>query len=251
MSDNTSASTPSREQLIPALYEAAELEHNLMCTYLYAAFSLKDGRRGLSSARSRGGKALAPGDPRCRDRRDGASRRRLEHHVGARRRAALRPRQLPDRSGLPAGGHRREARAVQRRSAAALHLTSNGRIGLDASRTAKAFEMRDVQASARAAKAALTPMGVDYETVGVFYTKLGAGSARAVGRLGEAMPSAATHASALRAGVDLDGVKPVHLPQDGAKRRSMPSSRRARAPARIPDSHFCRFRHIRDGTRRR
>jgi hypothetical protein len=29
--------------LIHTLYEAAELEHNLMCTYLYAAFSLKDG----------------------------------------------------------------------------------------------------------------------------------------------------------------------------------------------------------------
>ncbi|SFS17747.1 Uncharacterized Fe-S cluster protein YjdI [Dyella sp. OK004] len=32
---------PSREQLLHALYEAAELEHCLMCTYLYAAFSLK------------------------------------------------------------------------------------------------------------------------------------------------------------------------------------------------------------------
>lgn len=32
----------SREEILHALYEAAELEHNLMCTYLYAAFSLKD-----------------------------------------------------------------------------------------------------------------------------------------------------------------------------------------------------------------
>src|SRR5258708_7769906 len=31
----------SREQLLFGLCEAAELEHNLMCTYLYAAFSLK------------------------------------------------------------------------------------------------------------------------------------------------------------------------------------------------------------------
>ena len=39
----------SREGLIHALYEAAELEHNLMCTYLYAAFSLKtDEADGLS-----------------------------------------------------------------------------------------------------------------------------------------------------------------------------------------------------------
>src|SRR4051812_39444486 len=35
--------TPSREQLLHSFYEAAELEHCLMCTYLYAAFSLKSG----------------------------------------------------------------------------------------------------------------------------------------------------------------------------------------------------------------
>ena len=35
-----------REASCNALYEAAELEHNLMCTYLYAAFSLKDGEAG-------------------------------------------------------------------------------------------------------------------------------------------------------------------------------------------------------------
>ena len=32
---------PSREQLIYWLHEAAEIEHHLMCCYLYAAFSLK------------------------------------------------------------------------------------------------------------------------------------------------------------------------------------------------------------------
>lgn len=37
-----SPSIPSREQLLFNLYEAAELEHNLMCTYLYAVFSLRD-----------------------------------------------------------------------------------------------------------------------------------------------------------------------------------------------------------------
>jgi CDGSH-type Zn-finger protein/uncharacterized Fe-S cluster protein YjdI len=41
---------PAREQLLHTLYEAAELEHNLMCTYLYAAFSLKRGvEEGLSA----------------------------------------------------------------------------------------------------------------------------------------------------------------------------------------------------------
>jgi CDGSH-type Zn-finger protein/uncharacterized Fe-S cluster protein YjdI len=36
-----SDAAPTREQLLHWLYEAAELEHCLMCTYLYAAFSLK------------------------------------------------------------------------------------------------------------------------------------------------------------------------------------------------------------------
>jgi CDGSH-type Zn-finger protein/uncharacterized Fe-S cluster protein YjdI len=41
---------PTREELLHLLYEAAELEHTLMCTYLYAAFSLRDGEaEGLSS----------------------------------------------------------------------------------------------------------------------------------------------------------------------------------------------------------
>ena len=48
MADGIAANGPSREQLIHALYEAAELEHNLMCTYLYAAFSLKSEGEGLS-----------------------------------------------------------------------------------------------------------------------------------------------------------------------------------------------------------
>lgn len=44
---------PSREQLVHELYEAAELEHTLMCTYLYAAFSLKRGdKEALSPTES-------------------------------------------------------------------------------------------------------------------------------------------------------------------------------------------------------
>lgn len=46
---NPIVSATSREQVVHALYEAAELEHCLMCTYLYAAFSLKtDEADGLS-----------------------------------------------------------------------------------------------------------------------------------------------------------------------------------------------------------
>jgi CDGSH-type Zn-finger protein/uncharacterized Fe-S cluster protein YjdI len=40
----------SREGLLYQLVEAAELEHNLMCCYFYAAWSIKDARDGLSAA---------------------------------------------------------------------------------------------------------------------------------------------------------------------------------------------------------
>ena len=49
MDDVVNLPVVTRERALHALYEAAELEHNLMCTYLYAAFSLKDGEAdGLS-----------------------------------------------------------------------------------------------------------------------------------------------------------------------------------------------------------
>ena len=41
---------PTRERLFYSLCEAAELEHTLMCTYLYAAFSMKCGEaEGLTA----------------------------------------------------------------------------------------------------------------------------------------------------------------------------------------------------------
>lgn len=50
MAANLDVSPPTREQLVHLLYEAAELEHTLMCTYLYAGFSLRDGEaEGLSA----------------------------------------------------------------------------------------------------------------------------------------------------------------------------------------------------------
>ena len=56
-----------REHVIGALYEAAELEHNLMCTYLYAAFSLKDGvAEGLTAEEAAAVSSERPAARRCR-----------------------------------------------------------------------------------------------------------------------------------------------------------------------------------------
>src|ERR1700710_876438 len=46
----------SREQLLHLLAEAAEIEHTLMCSYLYAAFSLK--RAGEPGVSEEQGEAL-------------------------------------------------------------------------------------------------------------------------------------------------------------------------------------------------
>jgi hypothetical protein len=44
----------SREQLLYLLAEAAEIEHNLMCCYLFAAFSLKSStEEGVSESEQR------------------------------------------------------------------------------------------------------------------------------------------------------------------------------------------------------
>jgi CDGSH-type Zn-finger protein/uncharacterized Fe-S cluster protein YjdI len=50
----TRSTPPSREQLLYTLHEAAEIEHNLMCCYLYAAFSLKrtDARWSVEEAQA-------------------------------------------------------------------------------------------------------------------------------------------------------------------------------------------------------
>ena len=48
MPDEKPIRVQSREELIFLLAEAAEIEHNLMCCYLFAAFSLKDESDGLT-----------------------------------------------------------------------------------------------------------------------------------------------------------------------------------------------------------
>jgi hypothetical protein len=52
-----------REALIYMLCEAAELEHGIMCQYLFAASSLKQGQEeGLTEKGTRDGSRMAAGD---------------------------------------------------------------------------------------------------------------------------------------------------------------------------------------------
>ena len=112
-----------REALIYMLCEAAELEHGIMCQYLFAAFSLKQREdEGLTPEELDVVDSLAPHDRSRCDRGDAAPRARSERTLGDRSGAASDPAESARaRASLP----RRcepDARAVRRAGPAALHV---------------------------------------------------------------------------------------------------------------------------------
>ena len=102
-----------------------------------------------------------------RDRGDGPSRRGLEHHVGARRLAALRPRQLSARPGRAAS---RTSSSSSRRSAkrSLQHFIYLERPDGSTERDGEGFEP-ELTFRRGVDLARSTPMPLDYETVGAFY----------------------------------------------------------------------------------
>ena len=240
-----------REVLLHALYEAAELEHNLMCTYLYAAFSLKDGpAEGLSAPQAaavgRWSRSSYGGD-----RGDGASRGGVEHHLGAGRGTALRAHQFPARSGLPAGQCDGEARALQRRRRCSTSFSSSARTGsTEADGDGFAYERAYTRGAAVAAR--LTPMGINYDTVGDFYAALGAGLKAFVARNGEPVTFDGDRALQLSpAEVALRRRAPGHLPEDRARGllRAIVEQGEG-APQDSADSHYQNFIGIRSELQR-
>jgi CDGSH-type Zn-finger protein/uncharacterized Fe-S cluster protein YjdI len=198
----------SREELLHSLYEAAELEHNLMCTYLYAAFSLKQGvDEGLSAEQ---------------DAAVSQWRRTLIHvaieemgHLAAiwnltsalggaprfgRTNFPLDPGYLPARVTVKLAPF--NAETLQ-------HFVFLERPLGSAEPEGDGFEPERVfQRGAPAAR--LTPMGQDYDTVGDFYDRLGQSLRAFVAEHGETSafcgePSMQLSASELV----LEGVAPV------------------------------------------
>lgn len=90
-----------REELIQVLGIASELEHNLMCQYLFAAYSLKrypwEGLTSvqLDTARSWGALITACGSPG-----DGAPRPGNEPALGGRSAAVFQAAEFPAKAGL-------------------------------------------------------------------------------------------------------------------------------------------------------
>src|SRR5215510_12421133 len=159
-----------REAVLHALYEAAELEHNLMCTYLYAAFSLRSGEdEGLT-------RDEAAAVARWRGTIVGVAIEEIGHLTAVWNiTAALggTPRfgrgNFPlDPGALPAGVVVKLAPFSEE---VVQHFVFLERPDGSVERDGGGFEP-DVIFRRGVDQARLTPMPLDYETVGVFYATL-------------------------------------------------------------------------------
>jgi CDGSH-type Zn-finger protein/uncharacterized Fe-S cluster protein YjdI len=198
---------PTREELLHRLYEAAELEHNLMCTYLYAAFSLKDADDGLSSEQ-------APATARWRRAIIDVAIEEMGHLVAVWNiTSALggTPRfgrgNFPlDPGYLPAGV---VVKLAPFNEAVLQHFIYLERPKDSKEPDGAGFEP-PVHYQRGGQPPRLTPMGIDYETVGDFYVSLGESVTRFVERVGEKAAFCGDPSLQLSAAeIDLGGAKPV------------------------------------------
>ncbi|HVZ37593.1 MAG TPA: ferritin-like domain-containing protein, partial [Polyangiaceae bacterium] len=235
---------PSREQLLHQLYEAAELEHCLMCTYLYAAFSLKSGtEEGLRA-----------------DEVDAVERWRREilriaieemGHLTAvwNITSALggSPRfgrgNFPlDAGMLPAGMVVKLAPFCEAVLQHFVHLERpENSSEADGAGFAPAATFRRGVAAAR-----LTPMPLDYETVGSFYATLDESLRTFSAQVGEKVAFCGDPALQLSAHeVDLVGAQPVICLKTARAAFSSIVEQGEGAPQHSIDSHFQRFTSMR------
>ena len=173
-----------REHVIGALYEAAELEHNLMCTYLYAAFSLKDGEEeGLTAE-----EATAVG--RWRRELLAVAIEEMGHLAAVWNiTSALGASPRVGRGNFPLDPGYLPACVVVKlapfNAETLQHFVFLERPHGSAERDGAGFTYERSYVRGMGG-ARLTPLGVDYDTVGTFYAALGEGLRTLVERYGEA-----------------------------------------------------------------
>jgi CDGSH-type Zn-finger protein/uncharacterized Fe-S cluster protein YjdI len=198
---------PSREQLVHRLYEAAELEHNLMCTYLYAAFSLKDGSEGLSAAEA---EAVA----RWRRTILDIAVEEMGHLCAVWNiTAALGAAPRFGRGNFPLDPGYLPAQVVVKLApfgdAVLQHFIYLERPEGSDEPDGEGFEP-PVKYTRGTSAPRLTPMGHDYDTVGAFYATLAGDIRSFVARIGEAAAFCGDPALQLSPDeIDLGGAKPV------------------------------------------
>ncbi|HEY8617942.1 ferritin-like domain-containing protein [Phenylobacterium sp.] len=173
----------TREHLIHVLTEAAQIEHNLLCSYLYAAFSLK-----------------RPGEPGLSPRQEAAVERwrktivtvALEEmaHLATVNNLLVAVGGAPhfDRANLPLAPGYHPAGVIVRLTPFTMetldHFIFLERADHHRLQDAPGFEPVDVERKPR--RGGLTPSAADYLTVGALYDSIGEGLTRLVERHGEA-----------------------------------------------------------------
>jgi len=234
----------TREQSLHALYEAAELEHNLMCTYLYAAFSLKDGQaEGLSAEEAA---AVA----RWRRVLIGVAIEEMGHLAAVWNITAAMggaPRigrtNFPlDPGYLPAGVVVKLA-PFNAETLQHFIFLERPRESNEVDGAGFVIERNYVRGSD---VARLTPMGINYDTVGDFYSALSTGLTDFVGQLGEGVVFSGDPALQLsKHEVDLGGCKPVICIKTALAAFDAIVTQGEGAPRDSVDSHYQKFLGIR------
>jgi CDGSH-type Zn-finger protein/uncharacterized Fe-S cluster protein YjdI len=237
---SVACSAPSREQLVNMLYEAAELEHNLMCTYLYAAFSLKQGEaEGLSSdesaATARWRRVVM--NVAIEEMGHLAAVWNITAALGAAPRVGRTNFPL-DPGYLPAGV---VVKLAPFNEATLQHFIHLERPAESNEPDGEGFAPeRNFQRGIAAAR--LTPMGLDYSTVGAFYAALGDGLRGLVARVGEAEAFCGDPSLQLsRQEIDLSGVHPVVCAKTALAAFDAIVLQGEGAPRDSMQSHFAKF----------
>lgn len=236
--------TPTREQLIHALYEAAELEHNLMCTYLYAAFSLKDGEsEGLSAeeaaAVKRWRRAIL--DVAIDEMGHLAAVWNITSAVGGSPRFGRGNFPL-DIGYLPAGV---VVKLAPFNMDVLQHFIHLERPSGSSEPDGAGFEHPSFKRGAVTPR--LTPMAIDYDTVGQFYETMEFALNFMAERLGEKDLFCGDPALQLSpAEIDLKGAKAVLCSKTAIAACSAIIAEGEGASEESANSHYCRFRAIRD-----
>ena len=235
----------SREQLIHNLCEAAELEHNLMCTYLYAAFSLKGGvEDGLSSdeveAVGRWRRAII--DVAVDEMGHLTAVWNIASSIGA----------SPPfgRDNFPLSPGRLPAGIVVKLAPFGLdvlrHFIFLERPTGSSEPDGKGFEP-EILFRRGVGTPRITPMPMDYDTVGEFYASLDANLHAFVERLGETSAFCGNPLLQLSADeVDLQGAQPVICVKTASAALKSIVEQGEGAPANSAGSHYQRFMAIRD-----
>src|SRR6185312_11887892 len=234
---------PTREHLIHRLYEAAELEHNLMCTYLYAAFSLKDAGEGLTTDE-------AAATARWRRTILQVAVEEMGHLCAVWNiTSALggAPRfgrgNFPiDPGYLPAGV---VVKLAPFNEAVLQHFIYLERPKGSTEADGEGFEP-PVRYRRGAPAPRLTPMGIDYDTVGDFYASLGEEVRSFVARVGEKDAFCGDPALQLAPEeIDLGGAKPVICSKTALAAFDAIVRQGEGAPVDSEDSHYQKFLAVR------